>query len=475
MNAKKQTIGLISEEESSNRSVEEAQSQLLRGERDLTRGGIVVTLVTFAIPFFLANLLQALYGAVDLLIVGRFASGVADVSAVACGSQIVTIILMGVAGLTTAGTVLIGKYFGARQYKDVTRTIGTMLSTFLICTILITGLMFWFCPSLLRILKTPAEAFADAERYVLICSAGTVFIFGYNGFSAILRGVGNSISPMIFVGIACGCNALLDLVLVGRFAMGPIGAAIATVASQALSMVFAIFYIKHLGNLFDFRLRSFRIVPEIMKKLFAIGLPLSIQSTLIDFSFILIFSFINRMGLEESAGYGICCRLNGFTMLFSISFGMALTAIVAQNLGAGKTERALSFLKTSILLSGTIAVFLFLWMEFWPESAFVLFTREPGVIAAGSLYMKSFCFDVILVAFVFSANGFLNGSGHTRFTLVNNLVPTFMVRVPAAWLISSIPGATLYGIGWAAPLASTLSVVITLIYLKTGRWKIKRI
>ena len=448
MNAKKQTIGLTGEEESPNRGVEEAPRQLLRGERDLTQGGIVVTLVTFAIPFFLANLLQALYGAVDLLIVGRFASGVADVSAVACGSQIVTIILMGVAGLTTAGTVLIGKYF---------------------------GLMFWFCPSLLRFLKTPAEAFADAERYVLICSAGTVFIFGYNGFSAILRGVGNSISPMIFVGIACGCNALLDLVLVGCFAMGPIGAAIATVASQALSMIFAIFYIKRLGNLFDFHLSSFRIVPEIMKKLFAIGLPLSIQSTLIDFSFILIFSFINRMGLEESAGYGICCRLNGFTMLFSISFGMALTAIVAQNLGAGKTERALSFLKTSILLSGSIAVFLFLWMEFWPESAFVLFTKEPGVIAAGSLYMKSFCFDVLLVAFVFSANGFLNGSGHTRFTLVNNLVPTFMVRVPAAWLISSIPGATLYGIGWAAPFASALSVLITLIYLKTGRWKIKRI
>ena len=471
----KQNIEGSSEENDSRRNNSEPRLELLRGERDLTQGGILSTLVTFAIPFFVANLLQALYGAVDLLIVGHFASGVADVSAVACGSQIVTIILMGVAGLTTAGTVMIGKFFGARQYDEVTRTIGTMLSTFLICAIVITALMFWFSPSLLSFLKTPREAFADAEKYVLICSAGTVFIFGYNGFSAILRGVGNSISPMIFVGIACGCNALLDLLLVGRFSMGPVGAAVATVASQALSMFFAIFYIKRLGNLFDFHLRSFQIVPELMKKLFVIGLPLSIQSTLIDFSFILIFSFINRMGLEESAGYGICCRLNGFTMLFSISFGMALTAIVAQNLGAGKTERALSFLKTSILLSGGIALFLFLWMEIWPESAFVLFTREPGVIAAGSLYMKSFCFDVLLVAFVFSANGFLNGSGHTRFTLVNNLVPTFLVRVPAAWLISSIPGSTLYGIGWAAPLASLLSVVITLFYLKTGRWKIKRI
>ena len=475
MVAEKQSIERFKKEDLLDQTREESRRQLLRGERDLTQGGIVSTLVTFAIPFFLANLLQALYGAVDLLIVGRFASGVADVSAVACGSQIVTIILMGVAGLTTAGTVLIGKFFGARQYDQVIRTIGTMLSTFLICTILITGLMLWLSPSLLHFLKTPPEAFLDAERYVMICSAGTIFIFGYNGFSAILRGVGNSISPMIFVGIACLCNAFFDILLVGRFSMGPVGAAIATVASQAMSMFFAIFYIKRLGNLFDFHLRSFRIDPKLMRKLFVIGLPLSIQSTLIDFSFILIFSFINRMGIEESAGYGICCRINGFTMLFSISFGMALTAIVAQNLGAGKTRRALSFLKASILLSGGIAVFLFLWMEFWPESAFLLFTKEPGVIAAGSLYMKSFCFDVLLVAFVFSANGFLNGSGHTRFTLVNNLLPTFWVRVPSAWLISSIPGATLYGIGWAAPLASALSIVITLIYLKTERLKIKRI
>lgn len=448
---------------------------LMRGERDLTQGGIATTLLTFAVPFFLANLLQALYGAVDLWVVGRYASSVADVSAVACGSQIVTIILMGVAGLTTAGTVLIGKFFGAREYHRVTETIGTMLVTFLLCTVLLTGLMFWLSPHLLRFLKTPENAFVDANCYVLICSAGTIFIFGYNGFSAILRGVGNSTSPMIFIGIACLCNLLLDLLLVGRFGMGPTGAAIATVASQALSMICAIVYIKSLGNLFDFHPRNFRIIPELVKKLFAVGLPLSIQSILIDFSFILIFSIVNGMGLEASAGYGICCRLNGFTMLFSVSFGMALTAIVAQNLGAGKTKRALSFLKMSFLFSGSIAVILFLWMEFWPETAFALFTKDPGVIAAGADYMKSFCFDILLVPFVFSANGFLNGSGHTRFTMVNNLLPTFLVRVPVAWLISRLPGATLYGIGWAAPLASVLSVAITLIYLRTGRWKIKRI
>ena len=447
----------------------------VKGERDLTQGGIISTLISFAIPFFAANLLQALYGAVDLLIVGRFATGVSDVSAVACGSQIMTLVILGACGLTTAGTVIIGNFFGSGDMGKVRQTIGTMLSTFGICSVFGTVLMCLVSPWLLKFLHTPEKAFVAANQYVLICSAGTIFIFGYNAFSAILRGVGNSVSPMIFVGIACLANIVLDLVLVGKFGMGPAGAAIATVGSQAVSMVFAIFYIRGMKTLFDFKPRSFAVNTSIMEKLFCIGLPLSIQSTLIDLSFIIIFSIINKLGVEASAGYGICCRLNGFTMLPSISFSMALTAIVAQNLGAGKTKRALSFLKRSILLSVGIASFLFLWMEFWPKTAFAIFTKDPGTIAAGSLYMKSFCFDVLMVAFVFSGNGFLNGSGHTRFTLVNNVVPTFLVRIPVAWFIANLPNATLYGIGWAAPLASFLSIVITLVYLKTGRWKIKRI
>lgn len=446
-----------------------------RNQRDLTRGPLLSTLILFALPFFAANLLQALYGAVDLLVIGQFASGVSDVAAVACGSQVMTLVIMAVVGLTTAGTVLIGKFYGAQDMAAVRRTIGTMLTTFLLCTILLTAAMFLIASPVLRFLQTPPEAFDAARSYINICSAGTIFIFGYNAFSAILRGVGNSRSPMIFVGIACLCNLLGDLLLVGVFNMGPAGAAYATIGSQAASMVFAIVYIKRQKFLFDFKPASFKIDFSLMKKIFVVGLPLSVQSTLIDFSFMLIFSIVNTMGVAASAGYGICCRINGFTMLPSISLGMALTAIVAQNLGAGKPDRALAFFKLGVIVAVFIATVLFCWMEFWPETAFALFTNEPEVIAAGSLYMKSFCFDVLLVAGVFCANGLLNGSGHTRFTFVNNVVPTFLLRVPVAWFISRLPDATLYGVGWAAPMASALSVVITLIYLKTGRWRIPRL
>lgn len=446
-----------------------------RNQRDLTRGPVLSTLIRFTVPFFAANLLQALYGAVDLLIVGRFASGVSDVAAVACGSQVMTIVAMAVIGLTTAGTVLIGKFYGAKDLAAVRRTVGTMLVCFLICAFFLTGTMFAVASALLRFLQTPPEAFAAARRYIDICSAGTIFIFGYNAFSAVLRGVGNSRSPMIFIGIACLANLLADLLLVGVFSMGPAGAAYATIGSQAVSMVFAIVYIRRQKFLFDFRLSSFKIDRPVAKKLFIIGLPLSIQSTLIDFSFMLIFSIVNTMGVAASAGYGICCRINGFTMLPSISLGMALTAMVAQNLGAGKPERAIQAFRWGIVSALSVAGFFFCWMEFWPESAFRLFSHEPEVVAAGALYMKSFCFDVLLVAFVFCANGLLNGSGHTRFTFVNNVVPTFLLRVPVAWYISRLPGATLYGVGWAAPVASALSVVITLIYLRTGRWKLPRL
>jgi len=448
-------------------------------QRDLTQGNLLKTLITFSIPFFVANLLQALYGAVDLFIVGRYAAegveGVGCVAAVACGSQVMTLIALAVIGLTTAGTVLIGRFYGSKELERIHTCIGTMLTCFFFCSFLLMVLMFLLSDSLLYVLKTPEDAVDGAREYIYICSAGTIFIFGYNTFSAILRGVGNSRSPMIFVGIACLTNLLVDLLLVGYFQMGAIGAAYATVASQAISMIFAIVYIKRQHFLFDFKWKSFRVDFGLMKKLFVIGLPLSVQAALIDLSFLLIFSIINTMGVAASAGYGICCRLNGFTMLPAISFGMAITAIVAQNLGAGKPDRALASLKLGIMCTLSITIFLFCWMEFWPETAFAIFTNNPDVIAAGSLYMKSFCFDILMVTFVFCGNGLLNGSGHTRFTFVNSVIPTFLIRVPVAWFISRLPNATLYGVGFAAPLASLLSIAITIIYLRTGRWKIPRI
>ncbi len=454
----------------------ESEPEKISGQRDLTKDNVLATLLTFAAPFFCANLLQALYGAVDLLVVGHYAPiGSPNVSAVSCGSQVFVLVTFVVVGLTTAGTVIVGNFYGAKDFKSVQRTIGTMMTCFLFVTVFMVIVMFLSATPLLKFLQTPAAAFAPARSYILICTTGTLFIVGYNVCAAILRGIGNSLFPMIFVGIACAVNLIADILFVGRFNMGPAGAAYATVISQGVSMICGLFYIQKQKNLFDFKWRNFAIERMIAKKLFVIGLPLSIQSTLIDFSFMLIFSFVNVMGLAASGGYGICCRINGFTMLPAISLSMALTAMVAQNIGAQRYDRAIQSFKWGVICALSIASLCWAWMRFFPESAFGLFTHDQETIQAGADYMRSFCYDVLLVAFVFCANGLLNGSGHTRFTFVNNVVPTFLLRVPAAWYFSRLSGATLHDIGWAAPLASMLSVIITLIYLKTGRWKIKRL
>ncbi|MDO4573645.1 MAG: MATE family efflux transporter [Planctomycetia bacterium] len=444
-------------------------------QKDLTTGNPSRTLVSFAIPFFIANLLQALYGMVDLLIVGRFTSGPIDSAAVANGTQVLMLATFFLTGLTTGATVVIGNYFGAKDSDKLRKAIGTMLSGFCLFTLLLMAFLFYFTPALVRFLNTPAQAVEKTVEYVEICTAGLLFVYGYNAFSAILRGVGNSFLPMVFIGIACVCNIVIDLILVGGYGMGPAGAAYATIGSQAISMMCAFGYLKYQKTLFDFKLASLKIDPRTAWTLFSIGFPLAIQSTIIDLSFMLIFAFVNKFGVAASAGYGICCRLNGILLLPAVSLAMALTPIIAQNLGAGKHDRALRFLKLSATYATAVGVLLFCWMQFFPEPAFALFTNDPEVIRQGALYMRGFCYDALVLGFVFSGNGFLNGSGHTRFSLVNNLIPTFLVRVPFAWYISTMPEATLYGIGLAAPLASFLSIFITLTYLATGRWKLSRI
>lgn len=447
----------------------------MKAQRDLTVGNPSYILISFALPFFIANLLQALYMAVDLLVIGNFSSNPANCAAVANGAQIMMLVVLFIVGFTTGATVIIGKYFGSKQHLQMQEFIGSSICAFLIFTGALVLLSFLAAPWLIRFLNTPEEASEQANVYVNICISGLFFTIGYNVLSSILRGVGNSIIPMITVGVACAFNVVGDLVLIGVYNMGPAGAAYATIASQAIGMILTFVYLARHPEIFPFKLSGLRIYKEHIYKLFAIGAPIAIQSTLIDLSFIIIFSIVNAFGVNASAGYGICCRLNGLILLPAISMGMALTPIIAQNLGANLHARAMNFYKLSVVYSTIIGLGLFIWMEFWSETAFMLFTRNEEIIAAGSQYMKSFCFEILVLGFVFSSNGFLNGSGHTRFSMVTNVVPTFLVRIPYAWIVSLLPGATLYGIGFASPLASFVSVFITLAYLYTGRWKLNRI
>lgn len=434
-------------------------------EKDLTKGNLVITLLMFALPYIGANFIQALYGAADLIITGKFCDS-GQISGVATGSQLMQTLIMFITALTVSGTVLIGKAYGAKQYDNIIKIINTMTICFVFAAIILSSGLIFFDEAIIKLLQTPIEAFTATKEYIFICALGLVFIFGFNAIAAILRGLGNSIAPMYFVLISCIINIFLDILLIGKYAMGAEGAAIATVISQAVSVVLGVIYLKKGNFVFKLSLRKIKFDIRTAKEIFKIGLPLSLQDTLTPLSFLFLFSLANSMGVASSAAYGAVVRLNAFMMLPAGSFAMALTAITAQNLGANLPERAIKALKLSMFFAFIFGVIFFLWQQIYPQSAIAIFSTEPEVLLAGEQYLRSFSFDYLLVPFVFCCNGFFFGCGKTAFAAANSIISAFLIRVPVAFVLCMvIPGATLLELGIAAPCASVLTIIASLAYL----------
>lgn len=449
------------------------------GKKNLTRGNMAANLLSFSVPFLLANLLQALYSAVDLWVVGKFGGGKIGVAAVSNGGELMHLVMSFIMGLTTGATVLIGQYFGAGNQRDTQRSIGMTLSFSMLTGIAATILFVLLTPVFVNALNTPAEAWQDTADYMRICAWGILFVVGYNALAAIFRGFGNSAAPLVFVGIACACNTVADLILVAGFGMGARGAALATIFSQAFSMFLALWYLCR-GNFgFSLRAANFRMPLELVKKYLKIGLPIAIQGVLIGFSFLFIVSIVNAMGKDSAApaaAYGIVNRINGFAMLPAISFAMAMAAITAQNIGANKPFRAIRTLRLAIICTMSLGLFFLLLLQFFPEAMVSLFIDPASagaeeVICNGVLYARSFSWEYILVPIIFCTNGFFNGCGKTFFTMGSNLFCTFFIRIPVSYICSIMAGATLYHVGLAAPLASLAGIFIAVWYLASGRWK----
>lgn len=436
----------------------------------LTQGPVRPTLLRFTLPFVAASLLQYLYGAADLMIVGRFADA-AGIAAVNTGCQVMQTVTGLILGLATGGTVLIGQYTGARRPDDVEKTIGTMFSFFGLLALALTLILVFATNLVVSLMQVPAEAVLPARQYFFLCACGTVFISGYNMVSAILRGLGDSRRPMLFVAIACVTNILGDLLLVGVFGMGAAGAAIATVAAQGLSLLLSVRVLRRRDFPFDFRRESFRFWPGKTAKLVKLGGPVSLQNVLVELSFLLITASVNPLGLAQAASVGITERVISFCMLAPIAFQSSISAMAAQNIGAGRPDRAKSALGWGLLCSLAFGGAVLVLLQLFPAQAAGLFTPDPEVVRHGALYLKSYSIDCLLVCFVFCLNGFFSGCGRTGFTMVNCLAATFAVRVPMVMLISRLPGITMFHIGLAAPAASLLQIVIQLAYLKFGPWR----
>ena len=444
---------------------------MFQKEQNLTEGSIFKNLILFALPFVIANFLQALYGACDLIIIGHFTKESAAISSVAIGAQVMFMVMSFIIGLTTGTTVLIGHAYGANRHDEIQKTVGTVFLFFISLSFIVFFLMFFFAPNLISLMQTLKEAYQGAVDYVAICSFGIVLIFIFNALASVLRGVGNSHAPMLFISLGCFINIILDLFFIGYLNLGVKGAAYATIIAQFICASTMVLYVRMNKFTFEFRFRKIKFYFDKIRDVIKLGLPLSFQDAMVQMSFIILLSLANSMGVDASAGYGTANRLNGFTMLPAFSFAMALTPIVAQNIGAKKRLRAKYTLYTAIGCTVIFGLMCFIWQQINPESAIRIFTSDKNVITQGASYLKSFSFDLVIVPFAFCLNAFFNGCGHTAFSMANNLVATLLVRVPLAFLITGIFGKSLFNLGVAAPIASFCSVIIALIYLKSGRWR----
>lgn len=431
---------------------------------DFTKGKILGPLMKFAVPVLLALLLQSLYGAVDLLVVGQF-SNPANVSAVATGSQIIQTLTFVITDIAVGMTVFLGQLIGEGKREQAGRVIGAGIALFILIGIVVTVSMELAADGISRVMRAPQEAFAQTSAYIRICSGGTVFIIAYNVLGSIFRGIGNSKVPLITVLIAAVFNIFGDLLFVAVFHMGAAGAAYATVISQALSVLLSFRMIRRKGLPFSFRTSDIRFDRGLIGKILSIGIPIAVQDLLVSISFLMIMAIVNAIGVVASAGVGVAERLCGFIMLVPSSFMQSMSAFVAQNYGAGKPDRALQALRAGILVSFCFGLVLG-WLSFFHGDLLSsIFTNNAAVVAASADYLKAYAIDCLFTAFLFCFNGFYNGIQRTKFVMCQGIAGAFGVRVPVSYLMSRRVPVSLFRIGLATPCSTLLQITLCFIYL----------
>jgi putative MATE family efflux protein len=439
--------------------------------KDFTRGNILGHLIRFGAPFLLSSFLQALYNVTDMAVVGHFSTTQA-LAGVTNGGQITNVVVMVVAGLTVGGTILVGQYFGAKRVKDVSETIGTLFSVLALAAVAFTVLVLALADPILRMIQVPPSVMDEARAYLKICMLGNVFVFGYNAVSAVQRGLGDARRPLIFVAIAATVNLALDVWLVKGMNMGAAGAAWATIIAQAISVVMAAAYLSRNKFLFDFKWKSFTIHPEKIRQIFKIGLPSSAQALVVSVSFLAMTALSNGFGPNASAAAGVVGKLNSFAILPILAIQQSISAIAAQNIGAERHDRALEALKKGIVFSLGVGAIVFTLVQIYPAQVISLLTTDPAVVEEGIRYLRAFSYDYLLVPFVFSFGGLVIASGHTMFSLVLASLSSIILRIPAAWILSSLMG--LAGVGLGAPIATLGASFIGLWFVLSGRWRENR-
>ena len=439
---------------------------------DFTQGSILKKLVAFMMPVLGALILQAAYGAVDLLVVGRFGS-TSGLSAVSTGSQVLNLVTFVVVQFAMGITVLIARYLGEKKPEKIGAVIGGGAIVFTIISVVLFIVMVCFAHPISILMQAPEEAVDLTASYVRICGGGIFFIVAYNLLSAIFRGLGDSKSPLLFVLVACIVNVIGDLALVAGLHMDAAGAAIATVSAQALSVVFAVILLMKKDLPFTIARKDFRLNPQ-CKKFLKIGLPLALQEFLTQVSFLALCAFVNRLGLEASSGYGVACKIVNFAMLVPSALMQSMASFVSQNIGAGKKKRAKKSMFTGIGVGLVVGCLVFALVMFKGDMLAGFFSTDAAVIENGYAYLKGFALETIVTAILFSMVGYFNGNNKTIWVMTQGLIQTLLVRLPLAYFMSIQPNASLTKIGLAAPISTMVGVVLNIgfyVYLNRAEQK----
>lgn len=434
----------------------------MEGREDFVTGRILAPLLRFAVPVIFALFLQAMYGAVDLLIVGKFASS-ADVSAVSTGSQIMQTFTGLVSSFAMGVTVYIGQKVGEGNASESNRIIGAGIYLFTAAGIILSMLVVVFAVPVAKVMQAPEEAFDYTVSYIRICGGGLLIIIAYNLLGSIFRGFGDADTPFRTVLIACGTNIAGDLLLVAVFHMGTVGAAVATVAAQAISVAASVVIIKRKRILSGFRPALIRWNGRISYKIVSIGIPIALQDVLVGISFLVILAIVNSLGVIASAGVGIAEKLCTFLMLVPIAFMQSMTAFVAQNRGAGRPDRAVKALKYAVMVSCAFGFTMGIMSFFNGKMLAGIFANDTEVIAAAAEYLKAYSIDCLLTCFLFCFIGFFNGMEMTRFVMIQGIAGAFLVRVPVSYIMSKLFEGSLFAIGLATPCSSVLQILLCLI------------
>jgi len=440
--------------------------------QDLTIGNEGKLILKFAAPMLLGNVFQQLFSIVDSIVVGNFVGKIA-LAAVGASFPVIFIMISMIIGLVMGTTVVVSQYYGAKDFVKVKRAIDTMYIYATVAGIVTTVIGLVISEPLLRALGLPEEIMPQATLYLRIYLSGMIIFFGYNGTSAVLRGMGDSKTPLYFLIIATITNIILDLLFVAVFKWGVAGAAYATLISNGVAFGLAIYWLNKTHKIVRIAIRGLHFDREVFRQSIRIGLPTGVQQTMVAMGALVLLGIVNRFGTNTIAGFSVASRLDSLAMIPAMSFSQALSTFVGQNIGANKPERIKAGLVATVKMSGIVTIVTTIFIVIAGHLLMSLFSNDDEVIRIGSQYLTIVSSFYLLFTLMFIYNGVMRGAGDTLIPMFATLLSLWLIRIPMAWYLSEKIGES--GIWWSIPVGWAIGLALSFTYYKSGLWKKKTV